>query len=47
MKTVEEKTKWDSKIYRLAKMINLFLDADGIASYFCGATKLRFIWAES
>jgi hypothetical protein len=35
------------EIYRFANIINLFLDADGIASYFCGATKLRFIWAES
>ncbi len=47
MKTVEEKKKWDSTIYRLAKMINLVLDGDGTASYFCGATKLRLIWAES
>jgi hypothetical protein len=35
------------EIYHLAKIINLFLDADGIASYFCGATKLRFIRAEA
>jgi hypothetical protein len=35
------------EIYHLAKIINLFLDADGTASYFYGATKLRFIWAES
>lgn len=47
MKTFKEKTKGDLKIYRLAKIINLFLDADGIARYFCGATKLRFVWAES
>jgi len=43
LKTVEEKTKWDSRIYRLAEMINLFLDADETASYFCGAAKLRFV----
>jgi len=47
LKTVEEKAKWGSGIYHLANIINLFLDADGTASYFCGATKLRFIWAES
>jgi len=47
LKIVGEKTKWDSKIYHLAKIMNLFIDADGTASYFCGATKLRFIWAES
>jgi hypothetical protein len=34
LKTVEEKPKWDSRIYRLAKMINLFLDADRTAAYF-------------
>jgi hypothetical protein len=35
------------EIYRFANIINLFIDADGIASYFCGVTKLGFIPAEN